>query len=150
MNLSFFVAALPPLSIPHSPDHIHPILVNFTAALVPVSFFCDLVGRASRRQSLTDAGWWTLLVAACVTPFTGLAGLMWKKSVAEMVPADVLRMHQWLGITLAVLLILLAIWRGRIHARSLAPSAGYLVLALIVVAALAYQGSLGGEMVFGP
>jgi uncharacterized membrane protein len=150
MSLSIFLPAMPPLSIPHSPDHIHPILVNFTAALVPVSFFCDVVGRARRKQSLTDAAWWTLLIAACVTPFTGLAGLMWKKSVADMVPAEVLRTHEWLGITMAVALILLAIWRGRIHARSSAPSAGYLVITLIVVAALAYQGSLGGAMVFGP
>jgi uncharacterized membrane protein len=150
MNLAIFLAALPPFSIPHSPDHIHPILVNFTAALVPVSFFCDLVGRTARKQSLTDAGWWTLLIAACVTPFTGLAGLMWKKSVADVVPADLLRTHEWLGITLAVVLILLAIWRGRIHARSSTISAAYLVIVLIVVAALAYQGSLGGAMVFGP
>jgi len=149
MNLTL-LAALPSFSFPHTPAHIHPILVNFTAALVPVSWFCDVVGRGSRKQSLTEAGWWTLLLAACITPFTGLAGLMWKKSVADMVPPDVLRTHQWMGITLAIVLILLAIWRGRIHARSSAPTAGYLAIGLIVVMALVYQGSLGGEMLFGP
>jgi len=150
--MTFFrvLSALPPFSFPHTPAHIHPILVNFTASLVPVSLFCDVVGRASRKQSLTDAAWWTLLLAACITPFTGLAGLMWKKSVAGMVPPEVLRRHQWLGITLAAALVLLAIWRWRIQARNSAPAAGYLVIALIVVAALVYQGSLGGQMLFGP
>src|SRR5947209_11960223 len=99
--------ALPPFFFPHTPAHIHPILVNFTAALVPASFLSDLAARVSVRRSLANSGWWMLLFAACITPFTGLAGLMWKKSVADMAPPELLRTHQWLGITLALLLIVL-------------------------------------------
>jgi uncharacterized membrane protein len=123
--------------------------VNFTAALVPISLLSDVLGRALRKESLTAAGWWTLLFAACITPFTGLAGLMWKRSVGDMVPPELLRTHQWLGIALAVALIALAIWRGRIHARKVAPSIVYLIVAAVVVVAVIYQGSLGGQMAFG-
>lgn len=150
MDSGLLAIALPPFYFPHTPAHIHPILVNFTAALVPISFACDVLGRALRRQSPTNAGWWTILFAACITPLTGLAGLMWKRSVADMAPADLLRVHQWLGITLAIALIVLAVWRGRYHSRALAPSIGYLAVAFIAVVALVYQGSLGGAMLFGP
>jgi uncharacterized membrane protein len=141
---------LPPFNLPHTPAHIHPILVNFTAALVPASFFCDLLGRVRRSKSLTSAGWWMLLFAACITPFTGLAGLTWKRSVADMVPPEMLRTHQWLGITMAVVLLVLALWRGGFVRREQAPSVAYLAVAFIAVVALAYQGSLGGAMLFGP
>jgi uncharacterized membrane protein len=124
--------------------------VNFTAALVPISFFSDVLGRAIKRQSLTNAGAWTILFAACITPFTGLAGLAWKKSVADMVPPEMLHTHEWLGISLAVILAALATWRWRFGKRALAPSTGYLVVVFIAVVALVYQGSLGGAMVFGP
>lgn len=150
MDVRLLAAAVPPFYFPHTWGHIHPILVNFTAALVPISFLCDVLGRARRNQSLTNAGWWTILFAACITPLTGIAGLMWKQSVADMAPADLLRVHQWLGITLAVVLIVLAVWRSRYHSRALAPAVGYLVVAFIAVVALVYQGSLGGAMLFGP
>jgi hypothetical protein len=33
---------------------VHPILVNFTAALIPVSVVSDILGRALARQTLRD------------------------------------------------------------------------------------------------
>lgn len=47
---------------------LHPILVNFTAALVPASFVSDVLGRFLRRESLRSAAWWMLLYAAIITP----------------------------------------------------------------------------------
>jgi uncharacterized membrane protein len=138
---------IPALSF--SPNHIHPILVNFTAALVPVSFGSDILGRAFRRQSLHDAAWWTLLYAAAITPFTAIAGWLWKRSIGPALPADIIQTHQWLGISLAIAFIVLAIWRWSIYSRKELPGASYLILALIVVLGLVYQGTLGGSMVFG-
>jgi uncharacterized membrane protein len=132
-----------------SPDHIHPILVNFSAALVPTSVASDIAGRAIKKQSLHDAAFWTLILAAAITPFTALAGLWWKKSVAAALPPSTLITHQWLGISLALLFLILAIWRWSIQKRDTVPGNPYLVFALAVVLALIYQGGLGGEMVFG-
>jgi uncharacterized membrane protein len=135
---------------PISPSHIHPILVNFTAALIPASIASDVLGRLLKKQSLHDAAWWMLLYAAAITPFTAVAGLLWKPSVAEMLPREMLLTHQWLGISLATLFIILALWRRAFYARQAGPTTGYLVFGLLVLAGLMYQGNLGGTMLLGP
>jgi uncharacterized membrane protein len=123
--------------------------VNFTAALVPASFASDVLGRTFRRQSLHVAAWWMLVYATAITPFTALAGLLWKKSVGSALPPETIMIHQWLGISLPIALIILAIWRWSIYSRTEAPGLLYMLVAFIVVLALVWQGTLGGEMVFG-
>lgn len=135
---------------PISPAHIHPILVNFTAALVPASIASDFLGRLWRKESLHDAAWWMLLYAAAITPFTAIAGLLWKPSVADMLPRHMLMTHQWLGISLATLFIVLALWRWSLYSRKMAPTPAYLGFAVLVLLGLVYQGNLGGTMLLGP
>ena len=134
---------------PFSWENIHPILVNFTAALIPVSVFSDVVGKLFRRESLNHAAWWTLLFAAAITPCTALAGWFWKRAIEAALPPDVIAIHQWLGISLAVGFVVLALWRGLLHKRGESPGLGYLLPATLVLAALLYQGHLGGSMTFG-
>ena len=136
---------LPPLSW----EHFHPILVNFTAGLIPVSVFSDLSGRLLRCESLRHAAWWTLLYAALVTPGTVLSGWFWKRSIEAALSPELIAVHQWLGISLAVIFLIMAIWRGTIHRRGKTPGLAYLLLAALVSAALVYQGHLGGSMTFG-
>src|SRR3954462_9761807 len=133
-----------------SPEHLHPILVNFTAALVPASLASDMAGRLFNRQSLHNAAWWMLVYAAAITPCTAAAGLMWRRAVGDALPQEMIRRHQALGVTLVVLLVVLATWRWRIFKRDAPPSFLYLGFAVIVVLALVYQGTIGGEMAFGP
>src|SRR5438552_14093386 len=133
---------------PHGPPPLHPILVNFTAALLPASLVSDVLGRMLRRQSLTAAGWWMLLYAALITPFTALAGWMWLRQMSDM-DMPPMSIHKWLGTTLAVVFLALAFWRWRIHRRAEgAPSGLHLVCAAIVAGALTLQGPLGGNMSF--
>lgn len=132
-----------------SPDHIHPILVNFTAALVPASVGSDIFGRVLRKPSLHSAAWWMLLYATLISPLTGLAGLWWKREVGATLPPNLLLRHQWLGIGLAVALIVLALWRWRMYRNNVPPGAAYLVIGVLAVLALVYQGTLGGAMLFG-
>jgi uncharacterized membrane protein len=122
---------------------------TFTAALIPVSVFSDLIGKSFRRESLNHAAWWTLLFAAAVTPGTALAGWFWKRSIEAALPPDIIAIHQWLGISLAVAFIILAFWRGLLHRRGERPGLAHLVLATLVLVALLYQGHLGGSMTFG-
>lgn len=134
---------------PTSPHEIHPILVNFTAALLPLALLSDILGRVFKRQSLHNAAWWIVLYEAAITPLTVAAGWWWKYSVASSLPPRLIMVHQWLGTSAAVIFIVLAVWRWRIHKRGVSPSLGYLAFALVAVLALVYQGSLGGAMVFG-
>jgi hypothetical protein len=52
-------------------------------------------------------------------------------------------------VALAAGLIPLVLWRGWLYRRNAAPPIAYLVLAAVILAALAYQGHLGGMMSFG-
>jgi plastocyanin/uncharacterized membrane protein len=139
----------PSFNPPSSPQEFHPILVNFTAALLPLAFLSDLLGLWSKRASLHNAAAWMVLYAAIVTPLTAAAGWWWKSKSAGALPASLIAVHEWLGTSLAVIFILLAIWRWRPQNRIAAPSVAYLVVTAIIVLALVYQGSLGGLMVFG-
>lgn len=139
----------PRFSFPHSPQELHPILVNFTAALLPLALLSDLMGRFFKRSSLHNAAAWMVLYTAIITPLTGAAGWWWKSQTAGSLPPAVITVHEWLGTSLAVIFILLAVWRWRIHKRDEVPSLGYLAVTAIIALALVYQGSLGGLMVFG-
>jgi len=140
---------LPGLTPPRSPQELHPILVNFTAALLPLALLSDLLGRLLKRPPLHSAAAWMVLYAAIITPLTGLAGWWWKSQAAGALPPNLITVHQWLGTSLVVVFALLAMWRWRIQKQGGVPTIGYLIFTGIVVLALIYQGSLGGAMVFG-
>lgn len=129
-----------------STTKLHPILVNFTAALVPVSIASDLLGRIFKAESLRHTGWWTLLYAIIVTPFTAITGWLFWMSDDNGVTG--MTIHKWLGTGLAVLLFGLFAWRRHFHKVQKSPTISYFILGAIFVAALAYQGHLGGEQVF--
>jgi plastocyanin/uncharacterized membrane protein len=136
-------------SPPKRPNEIHPILVNFTAALLPLAFLSDLLGRIFRRQGLHTAGLWMMVYEAAITPLTAFAGWWWKSTEANELPAKLIMVHQWLGTAAALLFIVLAAWRWKFHRRATPPSWTYLVFTFVAFLALVYQGSLGGAMVFG-
>ncbi len=121
---------------------LHPILVNFTAALIPFSIFTDCVAKYKNAVNLRDFGWWTLLCAAVVTPVTAAAGwLFWMKDdngVAGMT------IHKWLGTGIAVLLFGLFYFRHRFYRQQKFVSSLYIIVAILFVLALIYQGHLGG------
>ena len=129
----------------------YPILVNFTAALVPASFLADLLGRLFRRDSLCHAGFWMLMLAGVLTPFTVYAGWDWKNDLiaaGETIRGEMI-WHQWLGFSLAPALLLVGLWRLFLHLRQPRPTFPYLGAMLLVVAALVVQAHLGGRMTFG-
>lgn len=136
-------------SPPTRPDEIHPILVNFTAALLPLALLSDLLGRILRRQALQAAGFWMMVYEAAITPLTVIAGWWWKTTGASQLPPRLIMAHQWLGTVAALLFLLLAAWRWRFHKRVIPPSWTDLIFVSVALLALVYQGSLGGTMVFG-
>jgi uncharacterized membrane protein len=129
-----------------STTKLHPILVNFTAALVPVSVASDLLGKFFNAESLRNTGWWTLFYAIVVTPFTAITGWLFWMSDDNGVTG--MTIHKWLGTGLAILLFGLFAWRRHFHKIQKAPTIAYFILGVIFVTALAYQGHLGGEQVF--
>jgi len=125
---------------------LHPVLVNFTAALVPVSVFSDFIGRVVKIESLRHTAWWTLFYAIAITPFTAITGwLFWMPDDSGVTGMTI---HKWLGTGLAALLFVLFAWRWKLHRQARWATISYLVVGVIFVAALVYQGHLGGEQVF--
>jgi uncharacterized membrane protein len=103
------------------PEDIHPMLVNFTAALVPASVGSDIAGRLFQKASLHTAAWWMLLYAAAITPLTGLAGMWWKQKVGEMLSPELISRHERLGFSLAGGLLIMALWRYSIYKKATRP-----------------------------
>jgi len=132
-----------------TPDHIHPMLVNFTSSLVPASIASDAAGRIFRKASLHAAAWWMLIYATVLTPLTSLAGLWWKQKLHDTLPKDQITEHLWLGIGLTVAFIVLLLWRRASYRKSEAPGLAYFVFGVLTIIALLIQGALGGNMVFG-
>jgi uncharacterized membrane protein len=132
-------------------NHIHPVLVHFSTALIPASLASDLFGKYLKRDSLTAGAWWMMFYGAIATPITAFAGWMWAsqfdRSAAEHLPG--LSTHMWLGFFLTLAFGTLAIWRGKIFAGRDRPSIVYMLTGALVVGALMYQGFLGGQMTIG-
>ncbi len=125
---------------------VHPILVNFTAALIPVSVASDMLGTLLAKPTLRHTGGWTLCFAALITPLTSAAGwLFWMPDDNGVVGMAI---HKWLGTSLAVLVIGLAVWRWWFFKNDRGPSAIYLLVALAIVAGVIVQGHFGGQQTF--
>lgn len=128
---------------------LHPIVVHFPIALLPLSVAADLVGFFANIPSLSHTGWWTLLGAAGGAVVTVAAGLfdMSRATLSEDVHHRVHR-HMYIGLVLLTLILGLAIWRGLLFTRGLVVPMLYLDLAVLTVALAALQGWLGGELVY--
>lgn len=130
------------------PPPLHPILVNFTAALVPASVASDWAGRWLKRESLQSAAWWMMLYAAAITPFTVAAGWWWR--IADEHPViGSMWWHQWIGTSMAVVITALGLWRWRLRRSGRGPGLPYLLTATFALGALIIQADIGGRMSFG-
>lgn len=124
---------------------IHPALVHFPLALLPLSIGADLLGRATGSESLLDLGRRTMPLAAASGLVAGVAGLMAQTEVkAEGAAMDLLKTHRTLNLGLVAIAGAMAVQRSRNEK----PSAAYLGLGLVGVAAMMYTAYLGGEMVY--
>lgn len=129
---------------------IHPILVHFPIALLVTSVAADAAFFFTSIESLRHAGWWMIAGAAAAAVATVAAGLfdMRRAGLDERVHERVHR-HMWIGIALFLVICALAAWRWTFFANPDKPlTAVYLDMGFLAVALAAFQGWLGGELVF--
>lgn len=129
---------------------VHAMLVHFPIALVATSFVADATFFFTRLPTLRDAGWWMLAAAGVTGIVTVLAGL-YDMRRAPLSDAVHERVHQHMGVGLVLLAALLGltVWRWTFHREpGAAPSAVYLDFAFLTVVLAAFQGWLGGELVY--
>ncbi|MEO6155435.1 MAG: DUF2231 domain-containing protein [Thermomonas sp.] len=128
---------------------VHPILVHFPIALLSLSVAADLIGYFADVASLRDTGWWALLGAALGGIATAGAGVydMKRADIAEEVHHRVHR-HMKVGLVLVAAIIGLTLWRWSVQSAGGIVPMFYLDLAVLTVALAAFQGWLGGELVY--
>lgn len=124
---------------------LHPSLIHFPLALLPLSIGADLLGRATGNESLLELGRRTMPIAAASGLVAGVAGLMAQTEVkAKGTSMDLLKTHRTLNLGLVALAGGMAVQR----AKSDKPSARYLALGLAGLALMTYSAYLGGAMVY--
>lgn len=126
-------------------QEVHPSLVHFPIALLPVSIGTDLIGRATGNRGLLETARHTIEIAAAGAALAGVSGLVAQEEVnAEGDAMDMLITHRNLNILATLAVGALALWRRRRYR----PSLGYLGLGLAGVAAMTYSAYLGGSLVY--
>lgn len=128
---------------------LHPIVAHFPIALLPLSVAADFVGFFADIASLRHTGWWALLGAAGGGTAAVAAGLydMHRAALSQAVHHRVHR-HRLVGLVLLAAIIGLTFWRWAVYAADGVVPMVYLDLAVLTVALAAFQGWLGGELVY--
>jgi uncharacterized membrane protein len=131
-------------------QNIHPLVVHFPLAFLPGAVLFYVVGWLTGRASLAWTGFWLLVlgaVSAAVAAGTGLYaedGVMVDPSVRQAL----LDVHEWWMLRVVGASVVLAVWAlvGRPLPRR--GRAVFLLLLLVLVAALIRGADFGGRMVY--
>ena len=131
---------------------MHGGATHFPIALLVVSVVFDLAGfwcfSELRRREFHALGYYSLLIAAVVSPAAVLSGLALSRG--QLLGTGALAMHHLFVWPAFGLMIGLAVWRLVVRERaSRRASGGYLALATLAVVAMMTAGYWGGEMIIG-
>ena len=126
-------------------QEIHPSLVHFPIALLPLSIGADLLGTLTGNRALSNAGKVLMPIAAGAAAISAAAGLVAQQEVhAQGVAEDLLVTHRNINLSLTAIGALMAARRlGEEKA-----GAGYLAVGLAGLGALSYSAYLGGKMTY--
>ncbi len=124
---------------------VHPAIVHFPIALLPVAIGADLLGRLTGSQTLKDIGRIAMPIAAAGAAASAVTGLLAQEEVvAEGEAHDLLVTHRNMNLSLVGVVAAMATWRwSRKEA-----SAGYLALGAAGLGAVSYSAYLGSKMVY--
>lgn len=137
--------------------HIHPMLVHFPLALLPVALAAQAIalfkGQALfHRSCLSSTAVVLIVLAAAGAVIAAVFGDMaLDRAVASGVPLTSLETHEELGQLTAVLLSLLAVaevWLYRKSSGSTAINRGTWIAGIIVLAFLLTTAWFGGQLVY--
>ena len=124
---------------------VHPSLVHYPLALLPLAVVTDTLGYLTRNRRLLAAGRWATLLTAATAAAAGTAGLLAQEEVvAEGKARDLLVTHRTMNIALTLATAVLAAWRWRRRA----PSPLSLAVGAVGLGAMSYSAYLGGRMVY--
>ena len=126
-------------------QEIHPAIVHFPIAVLPLALGADLIGRLTGSRALSEVGRVLMPVAAAGAAVSAVTGLIAQEEVnASGVAGDILVTHRNLNLSLTAITALMAARRWSEDEAG----AGYLALGLAGLGALSYSAYLGSKMVY--
>jgi len=125
------------------PDPLHPAIIHFPIVLSLVALLLELLARHPRARTLESAAGLLFVLAALGGVAAVLSG---QAAVAPLIASheEVGELAMWLLLAVAAVRVLLG-WRGWL--RGVVPWA-FLLFAAAAAGVVAYNGYLGGKMVF--
>jgi len=122
----------------------HPIIVHFPIAFFPAALFTAVVGR--KRPSFGAPVQFLVVGGGILAPISALLG--WLNGGWTLADSDPLMfVHRWLGTTIGVGGLLLAIWAWRRPSED--RSNGMIAALTVMTIAMVIQGWYGGALVHG-
>ena len=130
--------------------NIHPLFVHFPIALLLASSAFYFLGALFRKESLLEAGKWTLYTGAVGAVLTAWTGYEASQTVSHGGGMHQMMMtHQYLGFAVLGISLVLSAWVFFSKANIPVKGKPAFLLALVVLAAVLIQGAdFGGRMVF--
>ncbi len=126
-------------------QELHPSIVHFPIAVLPIALGADLLGRLTGSRALSEVGRVLMPVAAAGAAVSAATGLIAQQEVnAGGVAGDILVTHRNLNLSLTAITALMAARRWSEDEAGV----GYLALGLAGLGALSYSAYLGGKMVY--
>lgn len=126
-------------------QEMHPAVVHFPIAFLPLSLGADALGRLTGDYALLELGRRTIPLAAASAVTAAAFGLMAQQAVhAEGQAHDLLVTHRTLNAGLVGVTAAMAARRMRTHQ----PGVGYLALGLAALGVMGYSAYLGGRMTY--
>jgi len=133
-------------------DLLHPPVVHFAIALTITGFIFEVLYLITKKESFKHAGFWTFVFGALSVVLAALTGHLAEEAVEEIARGtahDILETHEELGNILAGVFAILGIFRVFVYLTdNMKLYYAYLVGALVSVLLIAYQGNLGGKLVY--
>ncbi len=131
--------------MPMKLQEVHPALVHFPIALLPLAIGSDLIGKLTRNKELCDRGRWGIAAAAGTGLLAGIFGLIAQEEVnVEGSAKDMLITHRDLNLGAVAIMGAMAVRRARREK----PTLAYLGLGLGLIGTVVYSAYLGGHMVY--
>ena len=131
--------------------NLHPVVVHFPIALLPVALLLDALGLVAGSRDMLVAGRWCLwlgTLTAALAAATGIEGADDVHPYVSDAAEALMGRHMTLQLGTVGAAVGLSLWQ--LAARAPFPARGrpvYLLLAAAMVANLTYASDLGGQMV---
>jgi len=131
--------------------NVHMVAVHFPIALLPVSLFCDALGRLTGSRDLHAAARWTLwlgTIGAAVAVWTGVAGADDIHPYVTDAAEELMTRHMNLQLGTLGAAVGLSLWRLAARPYPWRGGAIYLLISAAMVLNMLVASDLGGQMVF--